>query len=67
MWQYYRNKSNNNLTDFESFKSEIEISGNTSSDGNTKNVEIMVLLKYLSIFWRKFEIPLINCEIMCYY
>ena len=67
MWQYYRNKSNNNLTDFESFKSEIEITGNTSADGNTKNVEIMVLLKYLSILWRKFEIPLINCEIMCYY
>ena len=29
----------------------------------TKNVEIMVPLKYLSNFWRDLEMPLINCEI----
>ena len=29
----------------------------------TKNVEIMVSLKYLRNFWRAIEIPLINCEI----
>ena len=34
----------------------------TGNDG-TKNIEIMVLLKHLSIFWRTFEMPLINCEI----
>ena len=55
------------MTDFESSKSEIEITGITSADGNSKNVEIMVPLRYLSIFWRQFEIPLINCEIICYY
>ena len=31
--------------------------------GGTKNVEIMVPLKYLRNFWRTLEIPLINCEI----
>ena len=32
-------------------------------DNGTKNVEIMVLLKYLSNFWRTLEMALINCEI----
>ena len=31
-------------------------------DGNTKNVKIAVPLKYLSNFWKTFEILLINCE-----
>ena len=35
----------------------------TLNDGNTKDVEIMVPLKYLSNFWRTLEMPLINCEI----
>ena len=30
--------------------------------GNTKDVEILVPLKYLSNFWRTLEMPLINCE-----
>ena len=29
----------------------------------TKDVEIMVPLKYLSNFWRTLEMPLINCEV----
>ena len=33
------------------------------ADGCTKDVEIMVLLKYLNNFWRALEIPLINCKI----
>ena len=28
-----------------------------------KDVEIFVPVKYLSIFWRTLEIPLINCEV----
>ena len=32
------------------------------TDG-AKDVEIMVPLKYLSNFWRTFEMSLINCEI----
>ena len=33
------------------------------TDNGTKNVEIMVPLKYLSNFWRTLEMPLINCEV----
>ena len=29
----------------------------------TKNIEMAVPLKYVSIFWRTFEMPLINCGI----
>ena len=35
----------------------------TRDANGTKDVEIMVLLKYLSNFWRTLEIPLINCEV----
>ena len=34
-----------------------------SGDNGTKNIEIMVPLKYLSNFWRTLETPLVNCEI----
>ena len=34
-----------------------------TSDGGTKDVEIMVPLKHLSNFWRTLEMPWINCEI----
>ena len=39
------------------------MTGQTGNDG-TKNVEIIVLLKYLSNFWRALEMSLINCEII---
>ena len=35
-----------------------------TGDNGTKNVEILVPLKYLSNFWRTLEMSLINCEIM---
>ena len=44
------------------FKFKQKITRKTAARG-TKNVEIMVPLKYLSNFWRTLEIPLINCEI----
>ena len=31
--------------------------------GNTKDVKIAVLLKYLTNFWRTLEMHLINCDI----
>ena len=34
-----------------------------TGDDGTKNIEIMVPLKYISNFWRTLEIPLINCEV----
>ena len=46
-----------------SFKSKVKITGKTPNDGNTKNVEIIVPLKYLSNFWSTIEMPLINCEV----
>ena len=33
-------------------KTKIRISGKTPADGNTKDVEIAVSLKYLRNFWR---------------
>ena len=36
---------------------------NDSIDNNTKEIEIVVPLKYLSNFWRTLDMPLINCEI----
>ena len=44
--QYYKDEPNDNLVDSESFKSKIKITGNTPADGNTKDVEIIVPLKY---------------------
>ena len=72
LWQYCkdipaRNNNNqivnfavNNLTD--SFNFKVKITGQTDDDG-TKDVEIMVPLKYLSNFWRALEMPLLNCEV----
>ena len=51
------------LNDSESYKSKIKITGKTPNNGNTKDVEIIVPLKYLSNFWRALEMPLINCEV----
>ena len=42
LWQFYRDKPNDNLTDSESFKSKIKITGKTPNNGNTKDVEIIV-------------------------
>ena len=63
LWQYYRDEPNDSLADCESFKSKIKITGKTPNNGNEKDVEIMVPIKYLSNFWRTLEMPLINCEI----
>ena len=72
LWQYTKDRpaadnnnaivnfTNNNLTG--SFNFKVKMTGQTGNNG-TKNVEIMVLLKHLSNFWRTLEMPLINCEI----
>ena len=46
LWQYYKDDPNDNLTDSESFKSKVKITRKTSNNGNTKDVEIIVPLKY---------------------
>ena len=52
--------ANNATTD--AFKIKQKLTGKTSHNG-TKDVEVMVPLKYLSNFWRTLEIPLVNFEI----
>ena len=54
------NFAENNLTD--SFNFKTKMTGQTGDNG-TKNVDIMVQVKYLSNFRRTLEMPLINCEI----
>ena len=63
LWKYYKDDPNNNIANSESFKSKIKITGKTPDDFNTKDVEIIVSLKYLSNFWKTLEMPLINCEV----
>ena len=72
LWQYSKDipaRNNNdeivifaegNVTD--SFNFKVKITSRTGNDG-TKDVEIMVPLKYLSNFWRTLEMPLINWEV----
>ena len=55
-----------NNTDSFNFKSKIIGKTAANNDGSIAgrvDVEIMVPLKYLSIFWRTLEMSLINCEI----
>ena len=52
LWQYFRDEPNDNLANSESFKFKVKITGTTPAARNEKDVEIMVLLKYLSNFWR---------------
>ena len=51
--------NNNNSA---SFKFKTKLVGR-SGNGGTKDVKIMVLLKYLSNFWRTLEMLFINCKI----
>ena len=50
LWQYYKGEPNDNLTNSESFKSKVKITGSIPAAGNTKDVKIIVPLKYLSNF-----------------
>ena len=61
LWKFYRDEPNDNLTDFELFKSKIKITGKTPNNGNTKvDCTIIVPLKYLRNVWRTLEWLLIN-------
>ena len=42
LWQYYRDDPNHNVTQSESFKFTIKITGKTPAAGNTKDDEIAV-------------------------
>ena len=45
LWQYYKDDPND-LTDSESFKLEVKITGKDPKNGNKEDVEIIVPLKY---------------------
>ena len=74
LWQFKRdespvtndgnldNVSTNNSTSFK-YKSSIFKTLTDDDNGVTKNVKIAAPLKYLSNFWRSFELPLINCNV----
>ena len=66
LWQYSNDEADDNLADSESFKSKVKIKGNTPNNNNTKDVEIIVPLKYLSNLWRTLKMPLINCEVISF-
>ena len=50
LYQYYKDDPNDNLANSESFKYKVKITGKTPTEDNTKDVEIIVPLKYLSNF-----------------
>ena len=50
LWQYYNDESNDNMADSESFKSKVKTTGKSPDNRNTKDVQIIVPLKYLSNF-----------------
>ena len=54
-WQYYRDEPVDNIVISKSFKTKIKITGKTSTDSITEDVEITVPLKYLSNFWGTIE------------
>ena len=70
LWQYYTNvpalDHNDNIIDFPAknnnsilLKFKQQMTGKTGN-GDTENVEIMVSLKYLIIFWSALETSLIS-------
>ena len=73
LWEYYRDEPFINvIIDVSdepgnaSFKSKQKITGQTGND-RTKDVEIMVPLKYLISFQRTLQMPIINCEINIFF
>ena len=72
LWQYFKNipavNNNSDIVEFnganatDSFNFKAKITCQTDDNG-TKEVEIMIPLKYLSSFWRTLEMSLINCEV----
>ena len=54
LWQYYKDVSDKGddaaITDSESFKSKVNITGKNPVDDSKKNAEIAVALKYVNIY-----------------
>ena len=73
LWHYHRDEPALNDTgaavnfpgNSASFKFKQKITGSKESDG-TKNIEIKVLLKYLSNCWRTLEMPLLIVKLISF-
>ena len=72
LWQFKRDEAPANNADLtidnsKSFKYKAALTGKTGSHNNgnnfVKDTKIVLLLRYLSNFWRSLEIPLINGKI----
>ena len=77
MWNYYQNEinddgkennatnnriNNNKIITSKSFEYKAKLIGSMPNDNNTLDAEVVVLLRYLSNFWRSLDLPLINCK-----
>ena len=70
-WNYYRDDPNRSavgginylIRSSKSFDHKTSITGRLEGHSTVKEVDIVVLLKHLSNFWRTLGTPLINCEI----
>ena len=69
LWQYYKDESalNNagNIIDFPNDNNSASFKFKQGQN-STKDIQIMVPLKYVSNFWRTPEMPLIKCETSLY-
>ena len=63
LWQYHKDILCANIADSKSFKFKARVTGRMPADGNTKDVGITVVLKYLSNLWSTLKIPLINFKV----
>ena len=79
LWNYYRDEvkdsadenndannfrmNNNETTKCKYFEYKSKLIWRTPNNSGRADTEVVVLLKYLSNFWRTLDLPLINCEI----
>ena len=64
VWNYYRDEPSNPLfSNSESFKYKTNIAGKTPEDNDSLTDIKLVILKYLSNFWKSLNIPIINCDL----
>ena len=78
LWNYYKDEvndyenennnddyriNNNNTTTSKSLKCKTKIVGSTPDSNSRLAAQVVVLLTYITNFWRSLDLPLINCEI----
>ena len=56
-------RTKNKTTTSKHFECNTKLIGSTPNNGNRLDEEVVILLKYVSNFWRSFNLLLINCEI----